>query len=908
MTLPTELAPRRALIVEPDAGVRRDVADLLSRRGYEVEECTSLAEGRDAWRDHAVVVTPVRGDQAEVREFVAWVQRRSDTSPWIMTGEEGSAGSESAPDVVPEVSCLLEGVRNAALVTDGNMVCLAANAAWLDLFSLQEAIVLGSSIYQVFPDLHEEWRALYRHCLAGHSESCAEESFERADGTVERVRWHVRPWRSEDSISGLILECEVLPPVHEATAEQPKAAIPVASPTAAKVPAPTEKSAPPGPAGPEPIAEPDASPFISAAHLEKAESVQPAREDALPTLPALTSRAGLPDAETLLDTILSKPAPSAPPADIQGELIAHAPFAMAVLNADAEVIFANDRHKAVLGTTFEECGGIAGWLSRACLAPSGDTAARKAAVDEWWEKVWRRRVVWTCPLRNADGLIKEVEFRPVPMPGHRLLLTIADVTDARSEEQSLRASEARYRTLFQNCAAAVAVLSPAGNVTDSNPALEQLLGASRMEIRRSGMAECLPQAAMEYIMNPPADAAPLRTTVRTRDGREVQVELSVSRIPGTSGAPAYTACFLQIIPQAAEPVPVAIPAPAAPPMEETPAPAPAPAAELTGSGDVSSVLRHTLTAAVLTNDRGRILMLNSAAEELWGAPSLDYEGSGLFRLFMPDQPKEFSQEFSGAINRTRTWARRADIVRKDGVAVSCDVEFVPWKEESTGRRGFIGLIRQAPEETPALVAASAPGTASVSLHRARNDLQILTSLSSLHTESAKTDAVREAIQQGRDRLLVVSLVYRMISSETAPVDFARFSAELGRQLVLNHGIRSDRIRVETVFDSVLLPQKLAVTLGLVLEELICCALSGFQDPDARGSVRISLTTGGGEAVLIVRDSGPALTEASRGLRGASFGWQVVETLTSQLNGTLTSVSDIENQVRLRFRLDMPEEV
>lgn len=901
MTLPTELAPRRALIVEPDAGVRRDVAELLSRRGYEVEECTSLAEGRDAWRDHAVVVTPVRGDQAEVREFVAWVQRRSDTSPWIMTGEENSP--EAAPGQDPEITRLLAEAVNAALVTDREMICLAANEAWLGLFSLQEAVILGSSIYDVFPDLHEEWRALYRHCLAGHSESCAEESFQRADGTVERVRWHVRPWRRADSISGLVLECEVLPPAVEAeTAEPlspPEPVRPAEPPPGAEAPAPAESPAPAAPvATPEPAA--DASPFISAAHLEKNGSPQPPREDALPALPTITSRATVPDAEALLETILSKPAPSAPPADLQAELIAHAPFAMAVLNADAEVIFANDRHKAVLGMTFEECGGIAGWLSRGCLAPAGDTAARKAAVDEWWEKVWRRRVVWTCPLRNADGLIKEVEFRPVPMPGHRLLLTIADVTDARSEEQSLRASEARYRTLFQNCAAAVAVLSPAGNVTDSNPALEQLLGASRMEIRRSGMADCLPQAAMEYIMNPPTEAAPLRTSVRTRDAREVPVELSVSRVPGTSGAPAYTACFLQIIPQAD----AAQPAPA--PAVEPPPPA-VPAPELTGSGDVSAVLRHTTTAAVLTNDRGRILMLNTAAEELWGAASLHYEGSGLFRLFMPDQPKEFSQEFSGAINRTRTWARRTDLVRKDGATLSCDVEFVPWKEESTGRRGFIGLIRQAPEEAPALPPSATASAASVSLHRARNDLQILTSLSSLHADSAKSDAVREAIQEGRDRLLVLSLVYRIISSETAPVDFAKFSSDLGRQLVLNHDIRSDRVRVEAVFDSVLLPQKLAVTLGLVLEELICSALRGFHDPETRGTVRISLTTGGSEAVLIVRDSGPALTEAARTERSASFGWKVVETLTSQLNGTLTTVSDIENQVRLRFRLDQPEE-
>jgi two-component sensor histidine kinase len=59
-------------------------------------------------------------------------------------------------------------------------------------------------------------------------------------------------------------------------------------------------------------------------------------------------------------------------------------------------------------------------------------------------------------------------------------------------------------------------------------------------------------------------------------------------------------------------------------------------------------------------------------------------------------------------------------------------------------------------------------------------------------------------------------------------------------------------------------------------------------------------------VLIVRDNGSLLTESLRANRMASFSWQVVQMLSEQISGVLTLLSDLENQVRLRFRLTAPQ--
>ena len=119
-------------------------------------------------------------------------------------------------------------------------------------------------------------------------------------------------------------------------------------------------------------------------------------------------------------------------------------------------------------------------------------------------------------------------------------------------------------------------------------------------------------------------------------------------------------------------------------------------------------------------------------------------------------------------------------------------------------------------------------------------------------------------------------------------------------------ISGERIKLETAFESVWLPQKVAITLGIILEELLSAAITDSFPGESGGTIRVSLTAGGGEGVLIVRDNGSLLNDALRARRLHSFSWQVVQMLAEQVGGILTLLSDLENQVRLRFRLTLPD--
>ena len=79
-----------------------------------------------------------------------------------------------------------------------------------------------------------------------------------------------------------------------------------------------------------------------------------------------------------------------------------------------------------------------------------------------------------------------VNARRVRLPGESaplLLLAIEDITERKSAESELRASEARYRQLFESAREGILILdASSGAILDANPFLLQLVGAQKHEL------------------------------------------------------------------------------------------------------------------------------------------------------------------------------------------------------------------------------------------------------------------------------------------------------------------------------------------------------------------------------------------------------------------------------------------
>lgn len=107
-----------------------------------------------------------------------------------------------------QLRLFFENVPSAVAMLDRNMCYLAASRRWLQDFGLSGDLT-GRSHYDVFPEIPERWKAIHRRCMAGAVERSDDDSFERADGSVQWLRWEIHPWRTAiGEIGGLIMLSE----------------------------------------------------------------------------------------------------------------------------------------------------------------------------------------------------------------------------------------------------------------------------------------------------------------------------------------------------------------------------------------------------------------------------------------------------------------------------------------------------------------------------------------------------------------------------------------------------------------------------------------------------------------------------------------------------------------------------
>ena len=82
----------------------------------------------------------------------------------------------------------------AIAILDKDLRYLVYSDRWLTDYGLVGRDLHGLSHYEVFPEIPDRWRAIHRRALAGETLHAEEDSFTRADGRVQWLRWEVRPW------------------------------------------------------------------------------------------------------------------------------------------------------------------------------------------------------------------------------------------------------------------------------------------------------------------------------------------------------------------------------------------------------------------------------------------------------------------------------------------------------------------------------------------------------------------------------------------------------------------------------------------------------------------------------------------------------------------------------------------
>ena len=105
-----------------------------------------------------------------------------------------------------QLRVFIERAPAAIAMFDTDMKYIAASHKWKVDYGILDQEIIGRSHYDVFPEIGDDWKAIHQKCMQGHVDINEEDPFEREDGSLQYIKWEVRPWyKAEDQVGGLLM-------------------------------------------------------------------------------------------------------------------------------------------------------------------------------------------------------------------------------------------------------------------------------------------------------------------------------------------------------------------------------------------------------------------------------------------------------------------------------------------------------------------------------------------------------------------------------------------------------------------------------------------------------------------------------------------------------------------------------
>ena len=189
-------------------------------------------------------------------------------------------------------------------------------------------------------------------------------------------------------------------------------------------------------------------------------------------------------------------------------------------------------------------------------------------------------------------------------------------------------------------------------------------------------------------------------------------------------------------------------------------------------------------------------------------------------------------------------------------------------------------------------------------HRVGNSLQLVSSFMSLQLRHLVDEGARAALREAQARIEAVAHVHRRLytSGDMSSVAMDEYLEGLIGELSQSLCADQDGCSIHLEAAPIRVATDQAVSLGVVVTELVTNAVKYAYAPGQAGQIRVSLgQAAGGRAVLTVEDDGPGMGDGT--VKGTGLGGKIVSAMASGLRSAV-EFDTAHKGVRARLAFDL----
>jgi len=194
-------------------------------------------------------------------------------------------------------------------------------------------------------------------------------------------------------------------------------------------------------------------------------------------------------------------------------------------------------------------------------------------------------------------------------------------------------------------------------------------------------------------------------------------------------------------------------------------------------------------------------------------------------------------------------------------------------------------------------------------HRVKNNLQIISSLLDLQSESIRDEDALRSFRESQNRVKAMALIHGSLyeSLDFASIDFAEYIENLCTHLFESYQVDPGRLALKVDAGGISIGIDRAIPCGLIINELVSNALKHAFPGNRTGEISIRFYMDeDGWITLAVADTGVGIPPDLEYRNAGTLGLQLVDMLACQLGGRMSLLRKEGTTFVVRFRRSAPD--